>query len=87
MDLRPTKIHGKCDQQNPKIIPLYAFPTMLGPALEGLYSLPFCTQPMCYMGVSDKFHGYWTFKHSLAQTLMFDFVSFKSFLSNPKSRL
>jgi hypothetical protein len=41
MDLRPTMFHGKCDQRNPKISPLYAFPTTLGPALEGLSLLPF----------------------------------------------
>jgi hypothetical protein len=25
MDLRPMKFHGKCDQRNPKISPLYVF--------------------------------------------------------------
>jgi hypothetical protein len=30
---------------NPKISPLYAFPTTLGPALEGLSPLPFRTRP------------------------------------------
>jgi hypothetical protein len=25
MDSRPTKLHGKCDQRNPKISPLYVF--------------------------------------------------------------
>jgi hypothetical protein len=25
MDSRPMKLHGKCDQRNPKISPLYAF--------------------------------------------------------------
>lgn len=33
--------YSKCDQQNPKISPLYVFPTTLGPALEGLSPLPF----------------------------------------------
>jgi hypothetical protein len=43
MDSRPTKLRGKCDQHNPKIIPLYVYPTTLGPTLEGLSPLPFRT--------------------------------------------
>jgi hypothetical protein len=45
MDSRPMKLHGKCDQRNPKTSPLYVFPTMLGPALEGLSPLPFRMRP------------------------------------------
>jgi hypothetical protein len=41
MDSRPMKLCGKCDKRNPKAIPLYAFPIMLGTALEGLSLLPF----------------------------------------------
>jgi hypothetical protein len=45
MDSRPTKLHGKCDQWNPKISPLYVFPTTLGPVLEELSQLPFRMPP------------------------------------------
>jgi hypothetical protein len=48
MDLRPMKLHGKFDQWNPKIIPLYVFPTTLGPTLEGLSLLPFYMPPFVY---------------------------------------
>jgi hypothetical protein len=45
MDLRPTKLRGKCYQRNPKKSPLYVFSTTIGLALEGLSPLPFRTQP------------------------------------------
>jgi hypothetical protein len=45
MDLRPTKLYGKFDQQNPKISPLYVFSTTFGLALEGLSPPPFRTGP------------------------------------------
>jgi hypothetical protein len=43
MDSRPMKLYAKCEQWNPEISPLYVFPTMLGPALEGLSLLPLLT--------------------------------------------
>jgi hypothetical protein len=74
MDSRPMKLHGKCNQRNPKTSPLYVFSTMIGPALEGLSLLPFHTQPcfypLCYRGVPDNFHDTGLL-HSLAQTHMF----------------
>jgi hypothetical protein len=39
------KLHGKCDQQNPKISPIYVFPTTLDPDFEGLSPLYFLTRP------------------------------------------
>jgi hypothetical protein len=48
MDSTSTKPRGKCNRWNPKTGPLYVFSTMIGPALEGLSLLPFCTRPRVY---------------------------------------
>jgi hypothetical protein len=53
MDSRPMKLHGKCDQQNPKISPLYVFPTMLGPDFGGVISATFPHTTLCLAPVLE----------------------------------
>jgi hypothetical protein len=74
MDLRPTKLRGKCDQRNPKISPLYAFLRYDWSEFGGVISTTFLHMTSCLTpvleGVPNNFHITGLF-HSLAQTPMF----------------
>jgi hypothetical protein len=53
MDPRPTKLHGKCDQRNPKISPLYVFLNYDWSGFGGVISATFLHVTSCLAPVFE----------------------------------